>query len=151
MGSRLFVLVAVAACAGISAPAADAGLLHFRSPSGNINCLIGTGGGTPPFADCLVKSASWPHRPAKPSRCDLDWMPYEIDLTRTSVNLGACRGDIGPLCGPGSSHCTVLGYGHSLTTGPIRCTSAVTGITCRRTDGRRVGFRIAREGYVVYR
>jgi hypothetical protein len=33
----------------------------------------------------------------------------------------------------------------------VRCASARSGVTCRRRDGRRVGFRIAREGYTLYR
>jgi hypothetical protein len=153
MGScrRLLVVLAALLAAGAVTSGAQAGLVHFRSPSGNINCLVVTGAGSPDIADCLVRTASWAHRPAKPASCDLDWSAFEIDLTRTTVHVGACRGDIGPLCGPGSEHCSVLAYGHALTVGRIRCSSAVSGITCRRLDGRHVGYRIAREGYVVYR
>jgi hypothetical protein len=35
--------------------------------------------------------------------------------------------------------------------GPIRCSSQPTGVTCRYTFGRRVGFLIARERYALYR
>ena len=35
--------------------------------------------------------------------------------------------------------------------GPIRCTSQTSGVTCRYTFGRRAGFLIARERYVLYR
>jgi hypothetical protein len=152
MGSRrLLAALAAALSFAVCAGTAQAGLVHFRSPSGNIDCLLGSGNGTPNFADCLVKTHAWPHHPAKPSRCDLDFDPYEIGLSGTQVYVGSCRGDIGPLCGPGTDRCTVLAYGHSVTQGGIRCTSAPSGVTCRRLSGRHVGFRIAREGYAVWR
>jgi hypothetical protein len=44
-----------------------------------------------------------------------------------------------------------LAYGRALTLGSVRCVSATNGVTCRRLDGRRVGFRVAREGYTLYR
>ena len=100
----------------------------------------------------LVRQSSWAHKPAKPARCDLDFDPTQTDLSGTRVSVGSCRGDVGPMCFPsGAERCNVLAYGRALTLGPIRCVSAASGITCRRTDGRHVGFRIAREGYVLYR
>jgi hypothetical protein len=35
--------------------------------------------------------------------------------------------------------------------GPIRCTSLQAGMECRYTTAPHVGFRIARETYVLYR
>ena len=35
--------------------------------------------------------------------------------------------------------------------GPIRCRSAANGVTCRYVRGKLAGFRIAREGYVIWR
>ena len=125
------------------------GQVHFKSPSGNINCYVfATDGG---FADCLVRNASWSSTPQKPASCDLDWAPNEVELGRTSVRLGSCRGDVGPLCLAGNGRCTVLGYGHGVTVGSIHCDSAANGITCRRTTGRHAGFRVARGGVVVFR
>jgi hypothetical protein len=153
MGScRLLAAPAAVLCFAVCAASAEpARFLHFTSPSGNINCTVGTGGGGPDSASCVVRRASWPHLPPKPRSCDLDWAATQIELTRTTVYLGSCRGDIGPLCVKGDTPCSVLGYGRSLTVGRIRCVSAVAGVTCRRTDGRHVGFRIAREGYRLYR
>ena len=129
--------------------AASATQLHFRSPSGNINCYVfSTAGGV---ADCLVRQATWRNKPPKPASCDLDWAPTELQLTRTHVTVGGCRGDVGPRCYPGGDRCSVLAYGHSVTLGPVRCSSATTGVTCRRTTGSRPGFTIARERYTVYR
>ena len=140
---RLLALAAVLATAG-SAQAAT-GLVHFASPSGNINCFIGAS-----FADCLVRHDTWPVKPTKPAACDLDFNPTDVALTPRGVVVGACRGDVGPRCGLGG-RCVVLHYGKSVTRGRVRCTSALDGVTCRRTNGRRIGFLIARERYVLYR
>lgn len=130
---------------------AQSGFVHFTSPSGNIDCLGSTK--APFFVSCLVQRATWPRRPPRPASCDLDWSPTEVDLSRRRVSVGACRGDVGPLCGPAGSGftCTKLAYGRSVDAGPIRCTSATNGVTCRYRSAPRVGFRVAREGYVVFR
>jgi hypothetical protein len=141
---RLLALIALLAAAGSAH--AGTGLVHFRSPSGNINCVLGAS-----FADCLVRHDTWPRRPTKPASCDLDFNPAEVAVTPGGVVVGACRGDVGPLCGLSDDRCVVLRYGRSLVRGRIRCTSALNGVTCRRVNGRRVGFLIARERYVLYR
>ena len=142
--------IVAAAAVALAAPAGGK-LVHFTSPSGNINCLGSTAG--PEYVSCLVRRASWPRRPARPRGCDLDWIPTEVGMSRRRVSVGSCRGDVGPLCGPRGSglECTTLAYGRSVTIGPIRCTSATNGVTCRYRTAPRVGFRVAREGYVIYR
>ena len=140
--AALFSL-AVALCAAGSAQAQT--FVHFRSPSGNINCLLFRTG-----AECVVKKQSWPRLPARPANCDLDRVPNNLGLSGTNLVVGACRGDVGPLCYRGSG-CTTLAYGRARTFGKVRCVSATNGVTCRRLDGRRIGFRIAREGYTLYR
>ena len=151
---RLRVLaLAVALFAGllatVSAESAGAATqVHFKSPSGNINCYLFSAQGG--FADCIVIKATWRNAPSKPKSCDLDWVPTEVALGKTHVSVGGCRGDVGPRCYKGGDRCSVLAYGHSITIGTIRCSSAVSGLTCRRTTGRRPGFRLARESFVVY-
>jgi hypothetical protein len=127
-------------------------LVHFQSPSGNINC-IGGGAfqGIPASVECLVRKNTWPRFAPKPARCDLDWDPATISLSRRRVSVGSCRGDIGPLCTSTSDRCSTLAYGRSVDMGPIRCTSTTAGVTCRYKTAPRVGFRIAREGYVLFR
>jgi hypothetical protein len=121
--------------------------VHFQSPSGNINCIV-----TRTFADCLVKHDRWPSHSPKPASCDVDWFPSEVSVARHVVRVGSCRGDIGPACLPHAGPpCRVLKYGQSVAPGQIRCTSSRLGVTCRRRDGARVGFRIARERYTLYR
>jgi hypothetical protein len=142
----LIVIAALALGALCSAPAgAAASLVHFKSPSGNINCIGGTG---PAFVECQARQATWPHVPVKPAGCDLDFEPYNISLGSRRVVLGACRGDVGPRC---FNDCTTLRYGRSVNIGPIRCRSEVNGVTCRYVRGKHAGFRIARQGYVVWR
>ena len=127
-------------------------LVHFQTPSGNINCIGGPAfQGVPAFVECLVRKNSWPRRPRRPANCDLDVDPATISLSRGRITVGSCRGDIGPLCVNSNDRCTTLRYGRSVTMGPIRCTSQTSGVTCRYTFGRRVGFLIARERYVLYR
>jgi hypothetical protein len=146
----LLLLSCVLAVSGGAAGAAPQ-LVHFKSPSGNINCMLGNGGGAA-YASCLVRHATWRVLPRKPASCDLDFQPTELEISGRNLIVGSCRGDIGPLCEPsGPDSCHTLAYGRSVTLGPIRCTSAVIGVTCRRTDGRHIGFRIAREGYLLYR
>jgi Family of unknown function (DUF6636) len=128
------------------------GLVHFQSPSGNINCYAGPAfQGSPAFAQCLVRKQSWPSLRARPASCDLDWDPATVSLSRRRATVGSCRGDIGPLCVNTSDRCSTLGYGRSVDVGPIRCTSTTAGVTCRYRTGRRQGFLIARERYVLYR
>ncbi|MDX6620789.1 MAG: hypothetical protein QOK36_3175 [Gaiellales bacterium] len=144
---RALLTAVVALAVGAVAPAvAGARLVHFQSPSGRINCIAGTG--SPVFVDCLVRRAAWKQPPPKPLGCDLDWNPYELQLTSHHVAIGACRGDVGPTC---RHDCTTLPYGRSVALGPIRCRSAVNGVTCRYVRAKLAGFRIAREGYVVWR
>jgi hypothetical protein len=128
------------------------GLVHFQSPSGNINCIGAPAfQGSPLFVQCLVRKNTWPRHVARPKSCDLDWDPATISLSGRRVSVGSCRGDIGPLCVYTSDRCSTLAYGRSVDIGPIRCTSTQAGVTCRYKTAPRVGFLIAREHYVLYR
>ena len=146
----LMPLVIVAIALALPAAAAAADPVHFTTPSGNIDCV---GGFDTPGAsvDCLVEKNSWPKLPKRPANCDLDWVGSEISLTNGKVRVGACRGDIGPLCAPGTDRCTVLAYGKSvLIKRSIRCTSRRTGLTCRARKGLGAGFRVSRQGYTIF-
>ena len=127
-------------------------LVHFQSPSGNINCIgQGAFSGTPAFVECLVRTSTWLNKRAKPEGCDLDWDPQTLGMSNRKVSVGSCRGDIGPLCVSTSDRCSTLAYSRFVDIGPIRCTSATSGVTCRYRTAPHVGFRIAREGYVLFR
>jgi hypothetical protein len=112
---------------------------------------------------CLLLKNSWRRLKPRPSNCDVDWSPTDVGMYvsprtgRWIVDVGACRGDVGPLCYR-QDPCVVLGYGQSVKSVlskrkrlGIRCVSATNGITCTKIGpkpGAR-GFRVAREGYVL--
>jgi hypothetical protein len=90
---RWTILLALLALAtlGAGSAAADPVVAHFKSPSGNINCIGGT---APAYVECQVRRAAWPQTPPKPVGCDLDWSAH----TRSRrVVPGACRAT-GPRC-----------------------------------------------------
>jgi Family of unknown function (DUF6636) len=129
-------------------------LVHFQSPSGNINCLGSKAAfGQPAFVQCLVRKHTWSKgiTPRRPAGCDVDFDPYTLSLGNRKATVGSCRGDIGPLCHPTGAPCSTLAYGKSVTMGPIRCTSLKVGVECRYITAPRAGFRIARETYILYR
>lgn len=143
---RALIFAVVALAAAFAPPAVGAGsFVHFQSPSGNLDCI---GSSSPAFVQCLAQHAAWPAKRARPAGCELDWSPYELTLERRAVRIGSCRGDVGPLC---LGNCNTLRYGKSVNIGPIRCRSAINGITCRYVRGKLAGFRIARAGSTVWR
>jgi hypothetical protein len=146
---RLVSLLALAAVGGLAAPAvASAELMHFTTPSGNIDCIADF---ATPTVDCVVQRAAWPRVPPRPADCELDWIGTEVTLSRGRVTLGSCRGDIGPACVAGQGDCPALPYGRSLTLPTrIRCTSRRAGLTCRARTGNRAGFTVSRAGYRVF-
>jgi hypothetical protein len=146
MRRELLIAVVLAIALAIAPAVAGARLVHFQSVSGNINCLGDTT--APAFVSCLVRTATWTQPPPKPHGCDLDWDPYELQLASRHASIGACRGDVGPRC---FHDCTTLAYGEAVAIGPIRCRAATIGVTCRYVRGTLAGFRIAREGYIVWR
>ncbi len=129
---------------------------RFQTPSGNINCAMYADADSH-YASCLVKSATWKNPPKRPADCDLDWEPAEASVgsrkkgtvVTNSVSVGACRGDIGPLCEPGG--CSTLAYGKSVKVGRITCSSQKSGVTCVSNQGKRRGFTVARAGYTLIR
>lgn len=147
---RLIALLALSLAAALAAPgAASADVIHFTTPSRNIDCIADF---EVAAVDCLVEKAAWPRVPPRPADCDLDWIGTEASLLRGRVTLGACRGDIGPACIPAGLECPVLPYGRSLTLPTrIRCTSRRAGLTCRARNGAGAGFTLSRSGYRIHR
>lgn len=98
----------------------------FRSPSGNIGCVIVDGS-----ARCDIVRRSWA-LPARPTTC-----PSEVDygqgliLTRSGVGRLVCAGDTArDLTSP------KLAYGSTSQVGDLECASRVSGLTCtERLDG----------------
>jgi hypothetical protein len=105
----------------------------FRSPSGNIHCLIIGGDWTTARCDILERTPSFRDRPAD---CELDWgHAFEVDITGRARLV--CAGDT-----VANPRAAVLDYGGALTLGGITCRSEKTGMTCTNRDGH--GFSLSR-------
>ena len=132
--------LAVSAVSAVSASARST-VGFFQTPSHNIVCMYLYGGspGTT-GVDCGIKSGLLP--PPRRIRCQAG------DPTSSFVDLGAtgravepsCAGDPGPFVG--EARARVLAYGQTWRHGGLRCSSAVTGLTCRNGDGH--GFFLSR-------
>jgi hypothetical protein len=117
--------------------AAITGLVGFMSPSRNIGCYMDTS-----QVRCDARSHTWQF--ARPRNCP-SFTDYGQGLfvTRRSSRGGVvCAGDTA-LGGK-----LILRYGHSISRGTIRCSSARAGITCRNAKGH--GFFIARSTYRLF-
>ena len=149
LATILITIMGPGSASAASSPSSD---INFTTPSKNIDCLLYTYENEV-VADCLVEQAAWKSKPPVPSDCDLDWVPTEVYLSSkqvgtkfvNTVGVGACRGDIGPLCV--ANGCTVLAYGKTVKRGRITCASATSGVTCFTTSGTRRGFTVNRAAY----
>lgn len=114
-------------------------LVQFTTPSRNIGCIaLNTSGAWD--LRCDIREHSY-RAPAQPSSCQEDYGD-SLTLARTGRARWTCHGDtaLPPANGYGFR---TLRYGNSLRTGPFRCTSRVSGMTCTNASGR--GFVISRE------
>jgi hypothetical protein len=101
----------------------------FLSPSHNISCEVDVGvAGIPEQAYCQSMSP-----------------PASATLTARG-KLKTCRG--ANCIGNPPEHDPTLAYGRSFVSGPFRCTSRASGVTCRA--GTR-GFTISRAGVTAVR
>lgn len=115
----------------------------FKTPSANIVCGYFVGPDIPAGAVvyCGIKSGLKPAPPRRP--CDEGgYAGDRVDMNATGrVSVPPCAGDPGALVG--ESRARVLGYGKTWSGGGIRCSSALTGLTCRNKSGH--GFFLSRE------
>ncbi len=116
---------------------------YFKTPSGNIVCFHSPGPPDLPraFIGCGIKSGLKPPPPRRPCT-DGGYAGDRVELLATGgVHVPSCAGDPGPFAGLHVG-ARVLGYGKTWTGSGIRCTSAVTGLTCRNKSGH--GFFLSR-------
>lgn len=127
---KAFVLCMVCLCS----PAVADDLLFFRTPTGNINCLIATGDYAEVRCDMTFLTPSFT---TPPPGCDLDWgNSFTVGLSDRVGQL-ACVGDT-----VRDANAIELGYGKNLSLGGFDCSSAITGMTCTNPAGH--GFMIAK-------
>jgi hypothetical protein len=139
----------------VVAPSASALTIgNFKTPSGNIVCayVVGPnpsfGPGFKASVFCGIKSGLNPPSPRKTCR-DGDRVSDRIYLAETGrPGVSSCAGDPGPFVGQESAR--VLGYGKSWydRRSGLRCTSAMTGLTCRNRSGH--GFFLSRQRSRVF-
>lgn len=114
------------------------GWLTFTSPTGNITCAMNKHG-----AGCDVADMHWPLTAADVASCG--------QMALAGLSLPAhgtvgfdCRTDVAV---PDPQR--VLAYGKTIADGPITCSSAATGVTCRdRSTGH--GFFVSRDSFRRY-
>jgi hypothetical protein len=123
-------------------PSPPAPIVHvatFKSPSGNIGCMIIDG-----TARCDIRQRTW-SPPPRPASCP-NVVDFGQGLTVAGSGLGrlVCAGDT--TLDPAAQ---VLPYGTDTVAGGFRCASATSGMTCTSTHTGH-GFFIAVQGYRVF-
>ncbi|EPX86816.1 DUF6636 domain-containing protein [Salipiger mucosus] len=122
---------------------ATADVTPFKTPSGNIECYIGTGEG-PPDLTCTIHQFSGTPNVPRPASCNGPWGHTYILLARGRVRM-ECGGPGGKNTAPGVD---VAPYGVSADWGGISCHSARTGLRCQNADGH--GFHLSRRNLGVF-
>jgi len=157
--AAVFVLLALAGCGQttktvtvgpLPGPASPAGatakptgpvvhLSAFRSPTGNIGCVV-----VESDARCDIERRSW-SPPARPASCPtiVDF-GQGVEMQARGAARIVCAGDT--VRDPKSP---VLSYGVTSVSGPFECISASNGMTCTRpADGH--GFFLSIQTYRLF-
>lgn len=122
----------------IEAPTAVVHLESFRSPSGNIGCVMYEGG-----ARCDIRKREW-SPPERPANC-----PEQVDfgqgltVSHTGKASFVCAGDTA--LDPSAAQ---LAYGEASELGGTQCISRSTGVTCANHSGH--GFFISAQSYKLF-
>ena len=129
--ARISVAVCIA-CTVLASPAAGS-VTSFKSPSGNIHCVISGKG-----VRCDLKRRDW-HPPPAPSTCDVDY-GQGVSVSRRGPGEFVCAGDT--TISPSNSQ---LGYGDRVKRGRFRCIATEREQETVRCVNRRNGhgFRLS--------
>ena len=114
-------------------------LTTFRSPSGNIGCVVLDG-----TARCDISHRSW-KPPARPPSCSREVnFGQGLQVGGSGKGTLVCAGDtaLDPMG-------TQLRYGDASVEGDFACVSAFTGMTCTNLTNAH-GFFISRQSYRVF-
>jgi hypothetical protein len=115
----------------LAAGTASAKLTFFKSPSGNIGCVI-----SGKFVRCDIRNHSWP-TPPPPADCDVDY-GFGVSVGKHGRGSFVCAGDT--VLDPGAE---VLPYGERIIAKRMRCASKQKGVRCVNRSNRH-GFFISR-------
>jgi len=132
---RAIALVAMLVSA---APAAAQNTLFFRSPTGNIHCMILSSSDLE--ARCDLREAIPSYAPR--ADCEQDY-GYAFAVGSVGPGRPLCAGDSVVMTGS-----PVLAYGRSVSQGGFTCRSERTGMTCVNRQGH--GFSVARAQQRVF-
>jgi hypothetical protein len=130
---RLAIVAALLLALSEPAPAANV-FLQFRTPSANIGCAYGAGGGRASLR-CDILSGLKP-RPPKPRRCELDW-GFGYALSTIGRAQTVCAGDTAV-----DRRARVLRYGQRWSRSGFTCVSSFAGLRCTNRSGH--GFFLSR-------
>jgi hypothetical protein len=136
----MFLRLAVigCACAVSGTPAAAQDPLAFRSPTGNIHCMIFAAPPAEARCDLIQAVVTFP----RPRSCDLDW-GHAFVVGSVGPGQPFCAGDTVAM-----PDAPVLHYGGSISHAGFTCRSETTGMTCENPQGR--GFSLARARQRVF-
>lgn len=113
-------------------------LQTFRSPSGNIGCVMLEGG-----ARCDIRKRDW-SPPPRPARCPKQvGYGQGVEVSRQREATFVCAGDTA--LDPGASS---LSYGTASEVGGSECISRENGVTCVNQAGH--GFFLSVQSYQVF-
>lgn len=131
-----FTLIASSVLVAAASAAAEGSMSTFRTPSGNIQCVLIEGdGGT--VVDCeMVSMTKFTLGLKRPADCDLDW-GNRFTLSARGRPSMVCYGDT--LQGGQS---LVLSYGEKIGAAALSCISQKSGLTCKNGSGR--GFTLSK-------
>jgi Family of unknown function (DUF6636) len=116
---------------------------YFKTPSGNILCGFAHSTSRA-YVGCVVKSGLNPPLPRRGAKCTRA-IVVSLNVTgRVHTEGSTCPGE-DEIETPfvGANVARILAYGKSWSGGGLRCSSAVTGLTCRNRSGH--GFFLSRE------
>ena len=130
----------ITACAMLGgAPSANAALLLFQSPSGNIACQLYWFEPNTASAGCEIRDHTF-QTPPRPSHCEGAWGD-SVGLLQGGPAKLDCHSDT--LFG---GNAATLPYGATETLGPITCSSEPAGMTCRDSSSGHF-FSLSRDSY----
>ena len=123
------------------APNANAEILTFQSPSGNISCQLYWFEPSRASAGCEVRGHTFA-TPPRPPNCEGAW-GNSVGLTQGERATLQCHSDT--LFG---GNAATLPYGGTKTLGAITCSSQPAGMTCK-DSGSGHFFSLSRDDYQV--
>jgi hypothetical protein len=125
----------------VSVPAQGDTYYQFQSPSGNIECAMGSLGNKA-FASCEITDHMW-QAPPRPDRCEGTWGDRFALDQGVPASL-VCSSDT-----LRSNGLPTLSYGSTWPVNPITCDSEPTGMTCTDASTGHY-FRVSRESYELH-